>query len=112
MTYPELQRLVKDVQYRPGFTLTVALDKLPTGPEIVFRVSGMVTDAYNYSERELCYNLSANGLFLDLPHWDEERVIEYLWSRVILRFETHEAGEFFRVRGRRPFDPHRPGGTL
>jgi hypothetical protein len=125
VTYPDLERLIAAIQYRPGFTMfvrcedrgiTYSLGASDRGglncPTITFTLSGWIKDAYSGEERHIDYSVHTDGLYLEMRNWDEERMIAHIWERVILRFETHEAGEFFMVRGHRPYDPHRPGGTL
>lgn len=50
-----------------------------------------------------------------LPHdagLDEQGWLAYLHGYVIPRVEQHESDEWFRYKGERPYDPHKPAVTV
>lgn len=97
MTRSRLKEIVRRIRYKPGWKIRVddAGDV-----EIV----AQVPCAYHPSRRPV-----------DPPHAFVTNARVILSTRVLLgeifdacqRLEFHETAEWFRYRGRRPFDPHR-----
>lgn len=94
----EIRREVAKVVYRPGWSFEVY--------EIGFEDPWLLVLAP-------VENSYVPGQTIDLgirspmpPMADAEAVHRWLMWR-LERIESHEAREFYRVRGERPFDPHR-----
>lgn len=99
MTFARFSEIVATVRYKPGWLIET--QPRPRGLARV-HVRGRVQHSATGKPWTIDFygDYSPHACFL--PREVIERV-----KRVIFEAEDHEFGEFFRVRGRRPYDPHR-----
>ena len=89
-----LRELLRDFEYKPGWRFTVRDGWLWTEADVV--------DAYDHSRMTTLHRRTV------LPYGILPGFNWTMWLyREILQVERHETGEFFMVRGERPFDPHK-----
>lgn len=113
--YPDaLARLVDQVTYRPGSTVSledVDRDRDPHG-EVVGSGLTLVVATRGYNSYRLSdgENYRVHHYFIvPAATYDERAWMRWLFDQLVL-VETHEAMEFFKVNKRRPFAPnHGPG---
>jgi hypothetical protein len=103
----KVRALLRRFTYKPGWTFTLMSDHTSSfsswsGPDAI-RVVFNAPDAY-HPER-----VTEVGAVISVPYAladaDDDMLCAWLFEQV-LAIERHEAGEFFAVDGRRPFDPH------
>lgn len=99
MTFARFSEIVGTVQYKPGWLIETA--PKPGGLARV-HVRGNVV----HSKTGKPWTIDFYGVFSPRACRRSREVIERV-KRVIWEAEDHEFGEFFRVNGRRPYDPHR-----
>jgi hypothetical protein len=101
----KVRELLRRFTYKPGWRFKIAGDyedpPRPPGPGAI-QVTFQAPDAYHPKRVVPIISVIA---IPDQPE-DEDRLARWLFDR-ILDIERHEAGEWFVIDGRRPFDPHR-----
>jgi hypothetical protein len=97
--HTELEQLLADVTYRPGWTW--ALDDFGAGP--LLHVTLLTVDSRSPgTQKQFTHRIPA-----PLYVWDRAQWRRWLLDTLIA-IETHEACEWFVEAGTRPFDPHHP----
>jgi hypothetical protein len=99
---PGLEDLVKRLTYKPGWTFTLIdrHDEDGSGGLTLVILSNS-PDSYDFSKKAW-----VNHPFLVPPaSYNERNWLAWIFE-CIRQVETHEAGEFFKVDGVRPFAPH------
>jgi hypothetical protein len=99
--YIALGTFLERVKYKPGWKLWAE----PPGtiyerPQLHYAFEA--PDAYHPDRTVLC-----QGYALMSEYDTAESLLREFVYRAILFAEEHEAGEWFRVDGDRPYDPHR-----
>lgn len=98
--YRTIQEWLDRFEYMPGWKFHVE----PGHPEgTLIQIRFTVPDSYHSLE------LQAQGVWSFVPPvacMDSERFFDWLHWR-LTRIAIHEVGEFFKVDGKRPYDPHR-----
>lgn len=117
MTRDDVVALGKTLQYKPGWTIT-----LDTADQWMhfFGYSacpGCVQVSITFKAPDAGYPDPTRAPIIDIvmreivdgvDHMEREMFVHILF-RLLLKCEEHEAGEWFKVNGQRPFDPHRGG---
>lgn len=98
LAHEELETLLKDVSYRPGWTLTL-LRHSHEGP--MLRIEAKVLNSY-CPEQETMLGINS---FIP-PMTSPEHFYEWLLWR-LERVEVHECQEWFKVKGDPWHDPHK-----
>jgi hypothetical protein len=93
----ELQGLVREVQYKPGWEFKV-YDGRHEGQHIV--INTVVPDAYDENKNTM---LDVHSMLP--PMETKEQFYEWVLWR-LKRIETHECREFLRIGGKVYSDPH------
>jgi len=75
------------------------------------RLTRRVVDSYYPSKMATISKEYTLNMFQYEEYWDEERFVRFIFEQV-LEFEHHEAGEFFKYKNERPFDPHNRMGKI
>lgn len=97
LTTTELQSLVEQVKYKPGWTFRV-YDGRHEGQHLVIRT--VVQDAYDLDK-----NVELDVHSMLPPMETEEQFFNWILWR-LKRIECHECREFFQVKGKIFDDPH------
>lgn len=107
--YPHnLQSLVERAEYRPGWQLLLVdnYDRGQGSKGLTFIVVGTFPDTYNPENI-----LRVQHLFPVPPAaYDDRSWRRWIFER-LLEVERHEAAEFFKVDGERPYAPHHGPGN-
>lgn len=108
--YPELlAKLVKNVEYRPGWLF--ALEDVDRGQGSEGLTLSIYTQGYNtyHPERGETYRVVH---YFPVPPaaYDERSWRRWIFDR-LLEVERHEAAEFFQISGERPYAPHHGPGN-
>lgn len=99
---PGLAELVDRLTYKPGwkFTLIKRYDEDGSGG-LTLVILSVTPDSYDVKKTS-----RVNHPFLVPPaSYNERNWLAWIFD-CIVKVETHEAGEFFKVDGVRPFAPH------
>ena len=108
MTYAEFKATVELVKYRPCHVLTVRLERYgrdPLGPEVIatgpsdFLVVTLEAEVLCAEKKDgstVRINSQSRLALAYVEGWKREDVLKWLYSEVIMGFERHEAGEWFR----------------
>lgn len=103
-----LASLIERLEYRPGwqFNLLVNLDRGQGSEGLTFRAIGQYPDTYN-PERIIRIQH-----FFPVPPaaYNETSWRRWIFER-LLEIERHEAAEFFKIDGSRPYAPHHGPGN-
>jgi len=102
MTVVEFELFFEKVQYKKDVKI-VALYDIFTHSYLV-RLSRIVEDA-NCGDEKVDIHISGSIKYETISNFIEKDVIDFLWA-LIQSFELHEAKEWFRVGGKRVFEPH------
>jgi hypothetical protein len=106
---PHLRSLVDSLEYKPGWEFALAFRHGETedAPDnLQFLVMSQTTDSFDFKNT----NYRVRHTFLVPPTtWNRNNWAAWLFDR-ISDIETHEAGEFFRIKGVREFAPHHSNG--
>lgn len=95
-------RIIDEVTYKPGFSLQVE-----EGIDVIW-IRVMMSRPLNANTKRVRKRGVLSGpLHVIDGHATNRAVIEACYEAFV-RFEMHEAREFFRFKGRKLFDPHRP----
>lgn len=108
--YPhELARLVEELEFRPGWTFTLGdVDRGQGSEGLTFVV---VTLGYNSYHPERGERYSVYHYFPVPPAaYDRRSWRRWLFEQLLL-VDRHEAMEFFKVGGVRPYAPHHGPGN-
>ena len=105
--YPHaLERLVKALSYKPGFSFELRHEARGQGcAGLTLCILAHVQDSYRPEQ------MTSVMHYMPVPPaaYDERAWLRWLLDQVLL-VEQHEACEFFKVNGKRPFSPnHGPG---
>lgn len=108
--YPKaLASLVERLTFKPGWSFYLENLDRGQGSEgltLVIRVTG--TNSYSTSPDDLPISV-AHYMIVPAAAYDERAWLRWLFDQCLL-VETHEAGEWFKLDGSRPFAPnHGPG---
>lgn len=105
--YPHaLAKLVKALRYKPGFSFELVDQNRGQGcAGLTLNILAEVDDSYNPGRKTRVMH------YMPVPPaaYDERSWLRWLLDQILL-VESHEACEFFKVNGKRPFSPnHGPG---
>lgn len=105
--YPHaLERIVKDIQYREGWGFSLSRVNRGQGcAGLTLSILIEADDSYNPGQKTRVMH------YMPVPPaaYDERSWMRWVFDQILL-VETHEAMEFFRVGGNRPYSPnHGPG---
>jgi hypothetical protein len=109
--YPrELEDLVKQVSYRPGWRIMLTvLDRGQGSEGLTLVITTLGYDSYNPDQGE---NYRVNHYFPVPPAAYNRRSWQHWLFEQFLAVEQHECMEFFRIGGEVPFAPaHGPGNN-
>jgi hypothetical protein len=103
-----LAELVKSVEYRKWKFVLMDLDRGQGSKGLTLRITTLGVDSYHPDDGE---NYRVNHFMLVPPaSYNEQSWRRWLFNQVLL-IETHEAGEFFKINGKRPYAPHHGPGN-
>lgn len=98
-----LEWVEKNISYKPRFTFYWSFNEIY---DVTFRIVASVQDSFHPENKQLIpvigvYHFSWNTI----RQWNIEYFLEKVF-KYILDFETHEAGEWFKVSGTPFHNPH------
>ena len=105
MKFTDFERIVKRIDYKPGFNLNIDYALEHRGAARLW-LQMDVECAYKRDGTKASVQ-SADLIHTDIFHSDQEAV-RYLYGR-IRSLEMHELDEWFLYDGVRLFDPHKKG---
>jgi hypothetical protein len=101
-----LADLVAAVTYKPGWLIYLAVETEDDGSGgLHLFVVSETEDSYNPTKRIRV----RHGFLVPPASYNERTWIAWIFE-CLRKVETHEAGEFYQVDGRRPFAPHHGNG--
>lgn len=102
----ELAELVEALEYRPGWTFELAHEDRGQGSEgLTLKIGALVPDTYHDRNIGIMHYMLVPPAAFDKRSWQR-----WLLDQVLL-VERHEACEFFKVGGERPYAPHHGPGN-
>jgi hypothetical protein len=100
-----LYELVKRIEYRPGWSFHLAdLDRGQGSEGLTLIIQAVVPDSYNPRDIRISHYMPVPPASFNEQSWRR-----WLLEQIIL-VETHEACEFLKFDGERPYAPHHGHG--
>lgn len=106
MTRSEIIKIVESISYKPGFS--IKFNREPRDVDMIEILFDYKTiDSTDFTKEAKLKDTLTIDLFY-LKNMKKDMLIRMIYDK-ILDMERHEAGEFFRVDGELPYDPHKKG---
>lgn len=103
MTPHEALAIIATLKYKKGYLIAAETDAWTRGLRI--DMTAVVDDSGQIEGRSIRLNVNFVMSGDDLASMDRELFLRFLFEELVMRFERHEAKEWFRIDGVPVFPP-------